>query len=102
MKITKDEVDQKQLEMESFEKLIPGIRYGEDYPEFALAVVGSKTFAHTVQSATLLGMMSMLSIPKKPESPEEMKAAFEDMMSSSPLREVILRSMYLGYKLGKM
>jgi hypothetical protein len=105
--LTKDDVDVQWEKINEFERVIPGIRYGEDYPEFALAIVGSKAFQTLVSGATMLGLMSAIIIPakmKKQEgipSEEEAKAFMEEIERNSPMREALLRALYLGYKLGK-
>ena len=105
--ITKDEVDLQYKKIDAFEKVIPGIRYGEDYPAFALAVVGSEAFKSLVTVSSMMGMISTLMVKSPPEGMAEEAAAewsrkqFSEMIENSPVREVLLRALYLGYRLGK-
>lgn len=88
----------------------PGIKYGYDFPEFALALVGSDAFKHwqkrmLAEAAVLPALLMANGInPKNPEEVQKMdkQELEEKLLKISPYRAMLLKAMYLGYKLGKI
>jgi len=107
VKIDNDRIDQMYREISEFGDFQPGIKYGYDFPEFALALVGSKAFDHWNRKMIADGLMMptllAMSGVKQPDSKdtEAMKAFEELVMKKSPHKATLLKAMYLGYKLGK-
>src|SRR5260221_13342684 len=106
-KISNDAVDVLYKEISEFGDFQPGIKYGYDFPEFALALVGSKAFDHwqikmVADSAVLPAILAMSGIKKPDEKdPAAIEAFKEIVMKKSPHKATLLKAMYLGYKLGK-
>ena len=107
VKIDNDRIDALYREISEFGDFQPGIKYGYDFPEFALALVGSKAFDHWQQkmvadSVVLPALLAMSGIKKPDEKdPAAMEAFKEIVMKKSPHKATLLKAMYLGYKLGK-
>ena len=107
VKISNDSIDNLYKEISEFGDFQPGIKYGYDFPEFALALVGSKAFEHWQQkmvadSVILPSLLAMSGIKKPDEkNPAEVEAFKEAVMKKSPHKATLLKAMYLGYKLGK-
>jgi hypothetical protein len=107
VKISNDSIDNLYKEISEFGDFQPGIKYGYDFPEFALALVGSKAFEHWNRKMIADGLMmpALLAMQglKKPDEkdPIAVKEFEETVMKKSPHKATLLKAMYLGYKLGK-
>lgn len=108
-KIDNDRIDTLYKEISEFGDFQPGIKYGYDFPEFALAMVGSKAFEHwqkrcLVEATLLPALLAASGLPQNPEEVQKMdkKEVQDKLLKISPYRAMLLKAMYLGYKLGKM
>jgi len=107
--ITNEDIDLMYKELSNFEKTQPGIKYGFDFPEFALALVGSKAFEHWVLRSTEEGVFGMLAMAQlKQENPEWAKdpqshkdEITQAIIEISPFKQIFMKAIYLGYRLGK-
>jgi hypothetical protein len=107
VKLDNDKIDQMYREISEFGDSMPGMKYGYDFTEFALALLGSKAFEHwqekmVADSVTLPAFLALSGLKKPDEkNKEEVEAFRAAVMKKSPHKATLLKAMYLGYKLGK-
>jgi hypothetical protein len=103
--ITNAEFDELYKEISRFEKDIPGVKYGYDFSEFALAFIGADCFEHWVYRTSELGVMFPLWLGKMtkdhPEAKNDPEQIKDFLLKESPVRDILLKVAYLGYRLGK-
>lgn len=104
VKLSNEEVSRMFSDVREFEKQIPGVRYGEDYPEFALACMGSPEFKSMIIEMTITSLFCSLTLHSRKEEfdrkdGEEIR---ELLTKDSPMRETLLHALYVGYRLGKL
>lgn len=103
MTLTKEDVDRIGKEISEFEKILPGVRFGEDFPQFAITLLGTETFDQMVQMSTIMGLLCAITLKPPPNQAEPPSKDFIDqMLKDSPMREFTLRAIYFGYRLGKL
>jgi hypothetical protein len=97
---TKDDVERIGQEIAEFEKLLPGVKYGEDFSVLALTLLGTKQFDSLTLTATMMGLLGVITLKhKEGEKDDEF---MNEVKKNSPLREILLQAVYLGYRLGKI
>lgn len=97
--IQKEDVERLGAEIAEFEKLLPGVKFGEDFSVFALTLVGTKQFDELVMKASIIGLLSSLTVSAP--NHESKDDFLERLANTSPLRELLMQAMYFGYRLGK-
>ena len=110
MKLDNEVVDQLSKEIDAHDKVVPGVKGGADYPEFALALIGSEWFKNSVRTSILMSMVELMMnreqakdvMENKGKDSAEMKGLLDRWAESSPHRAEILDAAYLGYRLGKL
>jgi len=105
LNITNETVDNLYETISKYEKDNPGVKYGEDFPIFAATVLGSTTFKYYVTKSTMTGVIIPAIIDSVIQKNPEMKTnpdQFSEMMlKESPYRNILLKVLYLGYRIGK-
>jgi len=101
--VTKDDVERIGKEISEFEKLLPGVKYGEDFSVLAMTLLGTKQFDSLTQTATMMGLLGALTMKPPKEGEGNEKEKFMDKLTKdSPMRETLLHAIYFGYRLGKL
>lgn len=107
MKINKEHVDKVLEEMADFGNIIPGINNGYDYPELALAVLGSSGFEALVKGSFTMSLLQIdmyrPQLVATLDAPTEYKErVIDSMLKTCIQRDELLRAIYLGFKLGQL
>jgi len=77
--------------IEEYEKKNLGIKYGDEFPEIARALIDSTKFKDIVKGVSIIGLLTALTITK---------GEAKDFIEDSPMRVPLAGLFYAGYKLG--
>lgn len=98
--VTPNQIDSIFTMMQEYEKANFGLKNGSEFPAVAQALLASEKFKHQLQVAAMLGMLSVLTMPKE-EGAMKTKEAQDKMLSDSPLRGILADVFYAGFQLGR-
>lgn len=96
--VTPDQIDNIFSSMQEYQKANFGLKNGKDFPLIAKALLESEKLRGTLEVASLMGMLSVLIMPKEKSSMSKEEA--QKLLSESPLRDVLADVFFAGYKLG--
>ena len=102
MLFTKEDVERIGKEISEFEKILPGVRFGEDFPQFAITLLGTESFDQLVLMSTVMGILGAITLKAPEKDTPPSKYFMNKMLKESPMREFTLRAIYFGYRLGKL
>jgi hypothetical protein len=90
--------------MKEYEKANFGLKGGAEFPQVAQALINSTKFRELVSSASLMGMISTMMLPRDKEGRDKLigdKEGMDKMLQDTPLRD-ILAEVFAGFKVGRV
>lgn len=103
MKLTSEVIETTISEIRDYQRTHFGVQYGPDFPGIAEELAKSKAFSDACISQSMMGLVALMSLPRKEEGGLMSHKAehFMDELKSSPVRYGLALMFYAGFKLGQ-